>query len=240
MTTSTCHRSSATSSGLALVSSQDHGHKNFFVYRDSNLTGEWAIFPWDTDLSWGRNWLDSAGYFTDTLYVDNVLNFYNASQQSKPANRLYNLVFTAPDFRSMYLRRLRTVMDTILQPVGTPATNLIIEARINQMMDLMDPPAVGTSDADLDYSKWGTWGNGYQMRPEAQRIISTHLPGRRQWLNGAAAFLNGTPIPATQPTNATLDNCLRGCEPGLGQPGRGICLPDQCQRFVGGCVRLEA
>ena len=32
-----------------------------------------AYFPWDTDLSWGRNWLDSAGYFTDTLYVDNVL-----------------------------------------------------------------------------------------------------------------------------------------------------------------------
>jgi hypothetical protein len=190
--------------GMALASSQDHGHKNYYVYRDSNLTGEWAIFPWDTDLTWGRNWLDSAGYFTDTLYVDNVLNFYNPAQQSKTANRLYNLMFAAPEFRGMYLRRLRTVMDTLLQPHGTPATNLIIEARINQMMDLMDPPTVGTSDADLDYSKWGSWGNGYQMRPEAQRIITTHLPGRRQWLNSGNALLNGTPIPPTQPTNATL------------------------------------
>lgn len=190
--------------GLALSSSQDHGHKNYYAYRDSNFTGEWALFPWDTDLTWGRNWLDSAGYFTDTLYVDNVLNFYNPSQQNKTANRLYNLMFAVPDFRGMYLRRLRTIMDTLLQPPGTPATNLIIEARINEMMDLMDPPAVGTSDADLDYAKWGSWGNGYQMRPEAQRIITTHLPGRRLWLNSGSALLNGTPIPPSQPTNATL------------------------------------
>ena len=72
------------------------------------------------------------------------------------------------------------------------------------MMDVMDPNGIGTSDADLDYSKWGAWGNGYQMRPEAQRIIDAYLPGRRTWLNSPSATLNGTPIPPSQNTNAML------------------------------------
>jgi len=191
--------------GLALISSQDHGHKNYYVYRDSDRSGEWAILPWDVDLSWGRNWLDSQGYFTDTLFQDNVLNFYNAAQQGKPANRLYNLIFNHPDFRRMYLRRLRTVMDTVLQAPGTPAAGLQIEARIREMMDTMDPPSIGTSDADLDYSRWGSWGNGNPMRAEATRILTTHLPGRRNFLfNNPNATVNGERIPGAQPADALV------------------------------------
>ncbi len=190
--------------GLALASSQDHGHKNFFLYRDSDGNGEWAILPWDVDLSWGRNWLDSQGYFTDTLFQDNVLSFYNSAQQGKPANRLYELIFDHPDFRRMYLRRLRTVMDQVLQPPGTPAADLRIEARIREMMDLMDPPGVATSDADLDYARWPTWGNGNEMRAEATRILNTHLPGRRNFLFNQNPTLNGESIPASQPADVLL------------------------------------
>ena len=191
--------------GLALVSSQDHGHKNFYVYRDSERTGEWTIFPWDVDLSWGRNWIDSGGYFTDRLYTNNVLNFYNSAQQNKPSNRLYTLIFTHPDFRLMYLRRLRTVMDTVLQPPETPMGERIIEARIGELLDLMDPPEIAESDADLDYARWGSWGNNNSTRPEAQRIIDIHLPGRRDFLfNNPQATLNGERIPTAQPTNAIL------------------------------------
>ncbi len=192
--------------GMALISSQDHGHKNFYLYRDSDRSGEWTIFPWDIDLSWGRNWIDAGGYFTDTLYQNNVLNFYNAAQQGKPSNRLYDLIFNHPDFRQMYLRRLRTVMDTLLQAPGTPTAELRIEQRIRQMLDQMDPPEVGTSDADLDYAKWGSWGNRNQMRAEAQRILDVHLPGRRTFLFGsAAATLNGDSIPPAQDPDAGLE-----------------------------------
>ncbi|HVY69340.1 MAG TPA: lamin tail domain-containing protein, partial [Verrucomicrobiae bacterium] len=191
--------------GLALVSSQDHGHKNFYAYRDTPGTGEWMLFPWDIDLSWGRNWLDSQGYFTDTLFQDNVLNFYNSAQQGKPANRFYNLIFNNTDFRRMYLRRLRTVMDQILQAPGTPAASLKIEKRIREMMDLMDPPAIGTSDADMDYAAWPKWGNSNAMRPEAQRIIDIHLPGRRDFLfNKSAATVNGERVPAAQPAGVAM------------------------------------
>ncbi|HET7626234.1 MAG TPA: CotH kinase family protein, partial [Verrucomicrobiae bacterium] len=59
---------------MALVSSQDFGHKNYYLYHDNDGTGEWAIFPWDVDLTWGRNWTDSQGYFTDNVYTNNVLS----------------------------------------------------------------------------------------------------------------------------------------------------------------------
>ncbi len=190
--------------GMALTSSQDHGHKNFYLYRDSEGNREWAIFPWDVDLTWGRNWLDSSGYFTDTLYQNNVLNFYNAAQQGKPANRLYELIFDHPDFRRMYLRRLRTVMDQVLQPPGTPASELRIEARLREMMDLMDPPGIATSDADLDYARWPTWGNRNNMRTEATRILTSHLPGRRDFLFNRNPTLNGESIPPSQPPDALV------------------------------------
>ncbi len=43
---------------LAITSDQDVGHKNYYLYRDSEGTGEWSVFPWDVDLSWGRDWVD--------------------------------------------------------------------------------------------------------------------------------------------------------------------------------------
>ena len=185
--------------GLALVSSQDHGHKNFYVHRDTTGSGEWSLLPWDVDLTFGRNWTDSAGYFTDTLYTNNVLNFYNSAQQGKPANRFYNLIFGHPEFRAMYLRRLRTVMDTVLQPPGTASEALKIEARIRYWLDQLDPPSIGLSDTDLDQTRWGYWGSARGTRAEAQRIIDVYLPGRRNFLfTSSAATVSGERIPNSQ------------------------------------------
>jgi hypothetical protein len=189
---------------LALCSSQDHGHKNYYLYRDSEASGEWSLLPWDVDLSWGRNWLDAKGYFTDTLFQNNELDFYNRTQQGKPSNRLYELIFDAPPFRSMVLRRLRTIMDQLLQSPNTSTEKLIIEARIHQMLDAMDPRETRTSDADLDHARWGSWGNRNRMRTEAERILSQHLPGRRKFLFEMQAHINREAIPDSQPMEATL------------------------------------
>ena len=182
---------------LALCSSRDHGHKNYYLYRDSEGSGEWAPLPWDVDLSWGRNWVDARGYFHDTLYQDNELDFYNSSQQNK-TNRLYEFVKQATPFQSMVLRRLRTVMDQWLQAPGISSKQGIIEARILALMDRMDPPEIRT-DADLDTQRWGSWGNRLSMRREAQ----TH---HRSSFTGAASVFGerlsphsrGT-IPASRP-----------------------------------------
>jgi hypothetical protein len=193
---------------MALASSQDEGHKNYYLYHDNDGTSEWCILPWDVDLSWGRNWVDSIGYFSDILYQTNVLNFYDPVQQGKPSNRLFDLFFSAPAFRQMYLRRLRTLMDTILKPPGTPTNQLVLEPIIRHAEDLMQPTNITPSDAILDFAAWGPlWGNTNLsiLRTEAERTISTHLPGRRSFLyNSANATLNGDRIPTAQPANAVV------------------------------------
>jgi hypothetical protein len=187
---------------LALISSGDHGHKNFYVYRDTRSSGEWALLPWDVDLSWGRNWMNQ--YFNETLFVDNPLNLYRAGHD-KARNRLYNLLFDHPEFRQMYLRRLRTVMDELLQPPGTPPQSLIIERRVRELMDLLDPAEFKPSDADLDDAGWPKWGSRASMRSEAQRIIDEYLPGRRNFLfKSSRATLLGDSIPAAQPAVVNL------------------------------------
>jgi hypothetical protein len=193
---------------MALTSNQDLGHKNYYLFHDNDGTGEWAILPWDVDLSWGRNWVDNLGYFSDILYQTNVLNFYNPVQQGKPANRLFDLFFSAPDFRQMYLRRLRTLMDTILMPSGTPSNQLVLEPIIRRAEDLIQPTNITPSDAILDFAAWGPpWGNTNFsiLRTEAERTISVHLAGRRSFLyNSAGATLNGDRVPGAQPANAVV------------------------------------
>ncbi|SPE60739.1 hypothetical protein SBV1_480022 [Verrucomicrobia bacterium] len=208
--------------GLALVSDQDVGHKNYYLYCDSDNTGEWAIFPWDVDLSWGRDWLDTAGYFTDTIFTNNVLNFYpGAPIQSKPSNRLFDLFFANGDFRQMYLRRLRTLMDTILMPTGTPTNALVLETLIRQYERALNPTNISPSDTALDYAAWGpTWGDtNLSVFPNfAELIVSTHLPGRRHFLYSTNATLNGDVIPAAQPTNAAILIGSWDYQPASGNP----------------------
>ena len=205
---------------MAIASSQDTGHKNYYLYRDTEGTGEWAITPWDLDLSWGRNWLDSAGYFTDTIYTNNVLNFYNLAQQSKPANRLFDIFFAQSEFRQMYLRRLRTLMDTILMPPGTPTNALVIEPLVRQSEALMNPANFSPNDATLDYNAWGPWWGDTSLSivpNAAEQIISTYLPGRRAFLYyDSTATLNGAAIPAAQPTNTVIQIASWDCNPASG------------------------
>ncbi len=187
---------------MALISSGDHGHKNYYLYRDTRGSGEWALLPWDVDLSWGRNWMGE--YFNENIFVDNPLNLYRAGHD-KGRNRLYNLIFEHPDFRQMYLRRLRTVMDELLQPPGTPQASLMIERRVRKWMDLLDPPEFKKSDADLDDAAWPNWGTRSSMRAEAQRILDEYLPGRRNFLfKSSRAKLLRDPIPSAQPADMAL------------------------------------
>ncbi len=194
--------------GLALAGSQDHGHKNFYVYRDSIGTREWSLLPWDVDLTWGRNWLDASGYFTDTIFTNNDLDMYNSAQQGKGENRLYSLLVgnsdvgrvPAGEFRNMVLRRLRTVMD------GYFSAPTVLENRFAALANLLDPPAIGTSDADRDRTKWGSWGNdngnstgGAAMRFHIDQIRNVYLPGRRTFLN--TATIGGVAVPASQAAN---------------------------------------
>jgi len=38
-----------------IMHENDHTRKNFFLYRDTEGTGEWMFLPWDKDLTFGLN-----------------------------------------------------------------------------------------------------------------------------------------------------------------------------------------
>ena len=189
---------------LALISSQDHGHKNFYLYQDCNNTEEWSLLPWDIDLSWGRNWLDSPGYLSDTLYTNNVLNFYNSTQQSKESNRLYNLFFNTPEFRLMYLTRLRTLSDLFLQNSNMPAAQSPVAESIRAYLEQMDPSSVEVSDSDLDHRSWSSWGTVRTQAEECERTISTYISGRANWFTNVNCRLVGSFVPEATPADALL------------------------------------
>ena len=120
-------------------------------------------------------------------------------------------MFDCPEYRAMYLRRLRTAIDNYLDTPG------YLENRVNTIADTIDPPSVGLSDADQDLTKWGTWSTGAAngnltaggavMRYHDGILNNTYLAGRRTFLNSTSAKLYYTggafdTIPPSQPANA--------------------------------------
>ena len=176
-----------------LIINNDFGHKNYYIYRDTEGTREWSVLPWDQDLSLGHTWTGVQNYFNDDIHSQAGLVIGAAS-----GNRLMNLIMNsstatvAPEMAQMFLRRLRTLMDTQLISAG--ATDGPMEQRINQLLDLMDPPGAGyTTDADLDLQTWGYWldGNGAQITaPGAD--AATHDHGVRR---SALRLMNSNPNP---------------------------------------------
>jgi hypothetical protein len=160
-----------------LAHQNDHPHKNHYLYRDSDGSGEWCFMPWDHDLTWGRNWTGDS--YLDGIYAndDQVPGRGTSVKPSHPFigkedcrewnnfwNHLTDALLNDTTVRQMYLRRLRTVMDEFLKPPGTANTSLFIEKRIDELVAQM------AADVALDYKKWAnpwSWG-GQEGYPRDQ------------------------------------------------------------------------
>ncbi len=174
-------------------------HKNYYFYRDTNGSNEWQMWPWDVDLSFGRVWTSPLTYWDQRLNAGTSLFVGNN-------NRMPQAIFDTPELRQMYLRRIRTLMDELLKPPGTPADALYYEPRIDALAAALTP------DAALDAAKWGShaWGNGStapccpQSLPQAAaELKNSYLPERRRQLfNGLAPRANE--IPASQPAGTVI------------------------------------
>lgn len=174
-------------------------HKNYYLYRDTGHSNEWQMWPWDVDLSFGRVWTSAQTYWDQHL-IPNTALFVGDN------NHLPHAIFDTPETRQMYLRRIRTLMEELLRPPGTPAAALHYEPLIDELAAVLAP------DAALDAAKWGSnaWGNGStapccpQSLPQAvAELKDYYLPERRRQLfNGLAS--GAREIPGSQPADATL------------------------------------
>jgi hypothetical protein len=188
----------------------DMHRKNWYLYQDTGKSGEWAILPWDLDLSLGRYWRQPAHYFNNTLES-------NGFVETGGASRLVSQIYSNPATRQMFYRRVRTLVDKFLQPSSTPVGERYFERRLNELSALIDDPSHTKSDAQLDFEKWGSWIHGQDgvqvpytnphgdvesMAEGVARLRNEFLPARRSFIYNTQTAANNGPIPLQQETTS--------------------------------------
>ncbi|MFC2030359.1 CotH kinase family protein [Chloroflexota bacterium] len=190
-----------------ILHENDHVGVNYYMYRDTEGTGEWTMLPWDKDLTFGRNNpKGELGILNDTIWADNdpyshpLLGDADHRKVGGVYNRLIDALYRTPAIRRMYLRRLRTLMDELLQPPDTPEAERHYERRIDQLVAQMQP------DVALDAAKWPVeWGEPQTFTDAVRILKDDYLVARRIHLYETHGPANGGIIPAAQPINARIE-----------------------------------
>ncbi len=177
---------------MILTGSVDCCHKNYYAYRDTRGSGEWVYLPWDLDLSFGRNWTTSKNYFDDGLFSHNALYIGRG-------NLLIDALFADPAFNQMYLRRLRTLMDELVQTTDMPEAERHYENRIDELVEQIG------ADAALDNARWGVWGTFPTWEQQLDILRNQYLEQRRNYLFVMQSSSGRGPIPSAQAADATLE-----------------------------------
>ncbi len=156
----------------------DRTIKNYYFHRDNKNTGRWIILPWDKDLTFGV-----VGLYNDTItgWSHNYKNvchplYGNTIESGTYENRLFESVYSDSRLRQMFFRRLRTLMDTYLEPLETPIENRFLENRINYLQKEL------SDIAQLDLKKWGSGFGKYTDFPTAIDLLKKYLYERRRFL----------------------------------------------------------
>ncbi|MCA9265781.1 MAG: CotH kinase family protein, partial [Planctomycetales bacterium] len=173
-----------------LTHQNDNPHKNHFMYRDTEGTGEWMFLPWDHDLTFGSNWVGTS--YSDTIYSDDdsvpgraanvkpshpFINDSDHREWNNNWNRLTEAIFNDPRLTEMYLRRLRSVMDALLGNPELDPESTYLNQRLNDYLATMSP------DAAADKARWNlTWGASQTFEQAVDIIKNEYLAVRREHL----------------------------------------------------------
>lgn len=189
----------------SVVRNIDMHSKNWYIYRDTGGTDEWAILPWDLDLSQGRVWNQANNYFDNRIYTEGLV-------VTGDSIRLVSHLFNNTQTRAMIMRRIRTLSDRFLQAPDTPLSERWYERRLDEQSALIDDPLMPISDAQRDFEKWGSWlqGSGNPVpytrnHPDVESMAEAilrwkneYLPGRRHEIYNRQTLGKGGQIPLPQ------------------------------------------
>tara|TARA_Y100001934_G_scaffold276591_1_gene373473 strand:- start:27 stop:3479 length:3453 start_codon:yes stop_codon:yes gene_type:complete len=168
-----------------IIQDFDRTSKNWYLYRNTNSTGEWMMIPWDKDLTFGLM----------SLQTDNIRGNHDSPSSgtskvghpffgiyedccsganSDSGNKVIKALIETPRGKEMFLRRLRSLMDEILQAPGTRKNKLFYESRLDERYEAM------RATAELDLIKWH-WGFGNkQTLKQAINILSRRYLNERR------------------------------------------------------------
>lgn len=164
----------------AVIANGDFGHKNQYLYRDSNETELWRFLPWDTDLSFGHRWRAeiSPPYFDDVLFTNTSVFF--------GFNDIIQRQYQNTNFREMYFRRIRTLTDHFYGATGEPVSAGWVYQQFDQQRDLVADEAI------LDTAEWGIHPNFSHTPDQAvDQILNEFIPQRRNYLTGLSYIPGG-------------------------------------------------
>ena len=85
----------------AIIEHHDSSSKNFFMSQDP-VTGRWSIIPWDLDHTLGNG----------CCQVNS--NFVTPAEPGDNTSALMRAILAQPEWRDMYFRRLRTLVNDML------------------------------------------------------------------------------------------------------------------------------
>ena len=119
----------------SIIQDADDLRKNFYMYQDSRGDCRWRLLPWDKDFTFGVRG-DGGTFLPHPFFGDEEHKKQNANQW----NILYDVLFEEPVTQRIYLRRLRTLMDDVLQPSSTPFNDRILETLARDIIDPASPP----------------------------------------------------------------------------------------------------
>lgn len=181
--------------GQSLIRNADRLTKNYYMYRDPT-TDLWQRIPWDMDGAFSTSSGLATENYASPLYGDS--QHTQAPNQAIYQNFLLDAILDHKLTREMYLRRLRTLIDTYLSDDYAYFHNTI-----DQRLSLIQ------NDARLDSQKWNT-GN---ILTGAATIKDTALSLRRVEL---LETFGKDLIPDSQSPGLTLE--IGDVEPSPGAP----------------------
>ena len=171
--------------GQSVLRNHDRLTKNYYLYRDPT-TDLWERIPWDMDATFSTG--NANENFASPLYGDS--EHTQAPNQKIYQNFLLDAILDHKPTRQMYLRRLRTLIDTYLTEDA-----IYFSSNIDRRLDLIRRDAI----ADKEEWRTGTIDNG------ARAIKETALPLRRREL--LETFGKGlVPAPATSGLKLIIGN----------------------------------
>lgn len=150
----------------SIIQDADDLRKNFYMYFDARGDRRWRLFPWDKDYTFGVLG-DGGTFLPHPFFGDEEHKKQNADQW----NMLYDVIFEEPVTQRIYLRRLRTLMEELLQASPTPFNERIFENLAREIIAPASPPLsgnLGSIDSYLNSRRSILFNNYSSLIPGSQ------------------------------------------------------------------------
>jgi hypothetical protein len=155
----------------AIIEHADSSSKNFYLVQDP-ATERWSILPWDLDHTWGNGCCNVQS------------TFVTPAEPGDKTSALMRALLAVPEWRDMYFRRLRTLVNDLLA-AGRPEA--VYDARLG--------PAQQT--AALDYAAWPYPGTSVGFATYRNRLFAD-IQARR------TVFASDARVPDNQPASPNI------------------------------------